>query len=362
VLVLDAVTGKRMQEVGGHHNIIFGLDFSPDGKTLALGTLGPSLQLWDVATGKRTLAVEQQARDAYVLRVAFSPDGKTVAASRLNHIVLTEVATGREVGRLQARMGWSTGLAFTPDGRALVSSSREEGKVRVWDLRKRQVIRTLDAGAEARCLALSPDGRAVAVGTVRHAVVWDISAAKPARPQKGLKLRAADLDRLWSDLAARDAPRAHRAIGTMLAASEQAVSLLGRRLRPAAGLNSRERERLRRAIAGLDSDVFEERERAQRELEKAGDQAAGLLRHALAGNPSAEVKRRVRRLLKPLEKGWPASSGASLRTWRAIKVLEHIGTPNARQVLEKLARGSPEDRLTEEAKASLGRLTRRAAR
>jgi hypothetical protein len=177
-----------------------------------------------------------------------------------------------------------------------------------------------------------------------------------------LKLSPADLDRLWSDLAGRDIPKAHQAIGRMLTASEQAVPFLGRRLRPAAGPDPKESERLRRALAGLDSDVFEERERAERDLEKAGDQASGLLRQTLEGNPSPEAKRRAERLLEALGKRWPASSPASLRTWRAIKVLEHIGTPGARRVLEKLARGSPGDRLTEEAQASLGRLAKRAGR
>jgi hypothetical protein len=362
VLVLDAVTGKCMQEVGGESpNTIFALAFSPDGKTLALGTLGPSVQPWDVATGKRTLGLEQQPRDAYVSSVAFSPDGKTLAAGRCNSIVLTEVATGREVRRLEAKMGLMTGLAYTPDGQALVSGS-DDGKVRIWDLRNRQVSRTLDGGAEGRCMAQSPDGSAVALGTVKHAVLWDIPSAQPARRQKESKLSTTDLDRLWSDLAERDVPTAHQAIGRMLAASEEAVAFLDRRLRPAAGLDPKESERLRRALAGLDNDVFDERERAERDLKMAGNQATGLLRQTLAGIPSAEVKRRAERLLVTLDKRWPASSPESRQTWRAIKVLEHIGTPDAKQVLEKLAKGSPDDRLTEEAKASLGRLAKRAGR
>jgi hypothetical protein len=360
VLVLDALSGKRVRAVGGRSNTIFALAFSLDGKTLALGTLGPSLQLWDVATGKLTLGVAQRPRDEYVTAVAFSPDGKTVGAGLRNRIILVEVASGREVGRLEAEMGLITGLAFTPNGQALLSGSTD-GKVRFWNLRKRKVGRTLDGGAEGRCLALAQDGRAVALGTVRHTVLWDIPSPEPARGPKEAKLTPAGLDCLWSDLAERDGVKAHRAIGRVLSAPRQAVSLLHRRLRPAV-LDPRERERLRRTIARLDSDEYEERERAERDLEKAGEQVAGLLRQTLAGSPSAEVKRRSERLLAALSKRWPASSPASLRTWRAIKVLEHLGTPEARQVLEKLARGYAEDRLTAEARASLGRLARRAGR
>jgi hypothetical protein len=48
-----------------------------------------------------------------------------------------------------------------------------------------------------------------------------------------------------------------------------------------------------------------------------------------------------------------------LRTVRVLQVLETIGTPKAKQILEGLARGASEARLTEEAQASLQRLTRR---
>jgi hypothetical protein len=47
-----------------------------------------------------------------------------------------------------------------------------------------------------------------------------------------------------------------------------------------------------------------------------------------------------------------------LRDLRAVEVLEHIGTPKARQVLRTLARGAPAARLTREAKASLQRIVK----
>ena len=50
-----------------------------------------------------------------------------------------------------------------------------------------------------------------------------------------------------------------------------------------------------------------------------------------------------------------------LRGLRSVEVLEHIGTAEARQVLETLTTGAPEALVTVEAKAALARLERRAA-
>jgi WD40 repeat protein len=54
------------------------------------------------------------------------------------------------------------------------------------------------------------------------------------------------------------------------------------------------------------------------------------------------------------------SMDKTLRLWD-VEVLERIGTPEGRQLLQQLAHGAPGARLTQEAKASLQRLARRAA-
>jgi hypothetical protein len=50
------------------------------------------------------------------------------------------------------------------------------------------------------------------------------------------------------------------------------------------------------------------------------------------------------------------------RALRATAVLEDLATPAARKLLEELAAGAPEARLTRDAQAALARLGRRAAR
>ncbi len=47
--------------------------------------------------------------------------------------------------------------------------------------------------------------------------------------------------------------------------------------------------------------------------------------------------------------------GAALRAFRAVEVLEHLGTPEAREMLQTLANGAPDALVTRSARAALER-------
>jgi hypothetical protein len=91
-----------------------------------------------------------------------------------------------------------------------------------------------------------------------------------------------------------------------------------------------------------------------------GDAVRPAIRQALTGAPSLEVRRRLETILESLDKQMPSAD--QLRQLRAVEVLEHIGSPHARQVLDRLANGAVEARITNEAKASFERLAQRRER
>jgi WD40 repeat protein len=93
------------------------VDFSPDGRTLAIGTTDRALVLVDVATGARRSLRAEQGLGA---RVAFSPDGALVATSdEREGVLLWDVSTGTS-RRLPGEHVGGTHLAFSPDGAMLL--------------------------------------------------------------------------------------------------------------------------------------------------------------------------------------------------------------------------------------------------
>jgi hypothetical protein len=196
-------------------------------------------------------------------------------------------------------------------------------------------------------VAFSPDGKLLASGGYGPITVWDVTA-RAADPTPAEPLTAEEKDRLWQALAETDAARAYAAMGKLQEQLRPAVALLAERLPPAPDLPE---QRIRDLIGELDADAFVARERASAELASAADVARGPMQAALARGMSAEVKRRLEQILDGMDGATPNR----LRQTRAVEVLERLGTPQAIDLLRKLAAGAADARLTREAKETLQR-------
>jgi WD40 repeat protein len=334
----DVTTRRELRKFAATEERPHHVVFSPDGRTIA--STGDALFLWDAVTGKQLRRLEDRP-----LSLAFSPDGSLLAMDRLDSRLL-EVATGQEVGRFEGAD--STAMAFSPDGQFLAVLGDKE--VRILDVLTGRAVRTIRGhrGGGPTCFGYSPDGKTLVTGSADcTALVWDLGdlAEKSARKPKPEQVPS-----LWDALNGDDRLKAYDARCRLRRAPEQALTLLQKQLRPAKSVDARH---LAHLIADLDSEVFETREKATQELGELDAGAEKALRQALKDDPSAEVRRRIEGLLARI-----GTSREAQRTAWALKLLERLGTSEARRLLEELAKGDPESPQTKEAKACLDRLLR----
>jgi hypothetical protein len=233
----------------------------------------------------------------------------------------------------------------------LASWSYMDPVIRLWEAATGMEILAID-GNRSRIwsAAFSPDGRRLAAGLDNTTIlVWDVeSLAVPdavARSAPGV---------LWDELACNDASRSFAAGIVLRREGDNAVPFIRNRLK-----QEDAPRRIREALASLDHDLFAVREKAEQELLVLGETAQPAIQEAIAGARSVEWKMRGARILDSLRHPFPIPPGEPLRRWRAIQVLERIGTPEAREVLEMLEKESPSPRERNEVKAAIGRLNKR---
>jgi WD40 repeat protein len=366
IAVWEAETGALLElhATGdmGHSSSVL----SPDARTLLVGNV-----LIDVLSAKK--CAELPGRGDGKVRFhgpgssAFSGDGALVVGDTEklmtidgspciapDGVYIWESATGKIVSRVKTK-SWVAQTVFHPDNRFIATNDLDGIHLR--DLRGGEVVARFSLpesiragrtpGSYAGCMAFSADGRRLATGHPDSTILlWDV----PVLPHRPVAASAQELESLWAELADADAGKAWRAIWRMADSPQDALAFLRRRVKsspaPAADV-------LRQLLANLDDESFKVREAATKRLKELGQQAEPALRTALVSNPSPEQRRRLEELLAALQ-GAPAPPAAEeLRQLRALIVLERIGTPQARRLLQEVAQGPESARLTRQARAAL---------
>ena len=185
----DADRDRRVLE--GHRGMVKFAAFSPNGKMFATGSLASAggmaadeVILWDMAAQKPKHTVT--LKDPVTLyQLAFSPDGKTLAVGTNRGIELRDAETGAVKGVLKGHRD-GTGvfsLAFSPDGMVLASGgSIGEETIRLWEVKTGQLKHTLKGHTyEVMGLTFSPDGKTLAsAGGQKDATIrlWDVETGK----------------------------------------------------------------------------------------------------------------------------------------------------------------------------------------
>lgn len=358
VCLWDIHKRRPLRELMGHSEMVGRVVFSPDGSLLASGDQGGILRVWDVPAGKPRGIIRVSS---WISSVVFTPGGRRLITASLDQRVrIWDVSTKRRLLEFQADpdlQGTRVFLAISPDGRRLATAGLFN-RISLWEVATGEPIGRLEGHRGVLWdLAFSPNSRfLVSASQDETALVWDVETL--LRPMQGPeeRLSAAQARALWQDLAVRAPSFAYPALHRLVTAPAVAMPVLRTHLRPVERVDP---ARLTRLLAALGEDSFEAREKASRELESLGELTVPDLEDLLRRGPSPESGRRARRLLKLASTYLPSPS--RLRELRSIEVLERMDSPQARDLLGRLAEGAPGSGLTREAKAALRRLSRRSA-
>jgi WD40 repeat protein len=143
--------------------------FSPNEFKLASGSSDGVISIWDLTTNNEPLKTRKHNGD--ILALAFSPDGKTLVTGGADGAaVATEVKTGKELFRC-LNSGQVNDIAFAPNGSWFVTVSNDRS-IRVWDsttgdqimaVSQNNIVRTVKVSANGQWIATTGDDKTVRV-------------------------------------------------------------------------------------------------------------------------------------------------------------------------------------------------------
>ncbi len=194
------------------------LGITPDGRYLLSGSYtGGVAILWDVATGQEIHRFENLA--PCVSDLAISPVDHVAAlgsadwwgGSGEHKLVLVNIDNGEQLHVLEGNQFFTRGLAFSRDGRYLLSGSLQltkggegQGDLILWEVATGKMIRKFNMSSSVQSIDFSPDGRfALSSGMTPDGpvsvVLWNVSTGQKIRTFDDLGFGSGGMSVKWTD-------------------------------------------------------------------------------------------------------------------------------------------------------------------
>jgi WD40 repeat protein len=191
LVIRDGVTGKEIFVRRGLRGGVRALEFSPDGRAIAVA-YGRQLAVWDVDTGKERFN-NTGPGPFPVETLAFSPEGRNIVAgygmfdqTGIGFAQIVDASTGVQVGEtIPGHENGVWGVAYSPDGRQVALTGADV--IDVWDLASHQPVLSLRGHSGfIYSVAFSPDGKYLASGGMDTTIkLWDRASGRLVRSYLG---------------------------------------------------------------------------------------------------------------------------------------------------------------------------------
>lgn len=161
-------TGEAPTQIWGAGEYVV---FSPEGNRIVTGftteahIVASQVRVWEVSTGKAAVEPQQSAGPTFAT-AAFAPNGKTFCVSAGANIQVYDAVTGKVTTTLRGHKGTILSMAFSADGRYLVSAGNDN-VIKIWTISGAEAFATLDVpatdvavdGAQTLLVLANTDGK-----------------------------------------------------------------------------------------------------------------------------------------------------------------------------------------------------------
>jgi hypothetical protein len=176
--------GKLLGDLVRTDDSVFAVSLSPDQTRLATAGADRAIRVFDLATQKQQLIIEDHAD--WVMDIAWAPDGsKLASASRDKTSKVFDAKTGDSLVTFNGHGNSVYGVGFSPDGKLVVTSGSDKN-IRTWNVADAKQVRAIGGfGGEVFRIAVTPEGQVFSPSSDKQARVHTIADGKAIRSFAG---------------------------------------------------------------------------------------------------------------------------------------------------------------------------------